>query len=160
MIDKNVTILVSIVILLLVNIAITTTSFLLTQHNIDSNKESSEMTQEKTSEELPIAETHNNEHDFGLISKKDGKVSTTFEIENHGKGVLKIGNISTSCGCTSATIDQKELGFNEETELTVVFDPNFHEEPKGMFKRSIYVETNDPEIPELVFNVYVDIKDN
>jgi hypothetical protein len=105
----------------------------------------------------PVAETHNKTHDFGQLTKAGGIVSTTFEIENHGRETLEIGEISTSCGCTSAEIDKTELGFNEEAELTVYFDPNFHEEPEGKFTRSVFVETNDPDLPEMQFDIFVEI---
>ena len=121
----------------------------------NTNQENSE--HRETNEQLPVAETHNDTYDFGLISKDDGKVSTTFEIENHGKGTLEIGDITTSCACTTANIEKKSLSFNEETQLTIIFDPNLHDEPKDRFKRSIYVPTNDSEMPELVFDIYVDI---
>lgn len=109
--------------------------------------------------EVPAAETHQDEFDFGKIRKADGVKSTTFEIENHGKGMLEIGEISTSCACTSAEVDKKELGFNDHATLTVYFDPNVHEEPEGRFNRTVYVKTNDPEVPELEFNIYIEIID-
>ncbi|MFQ5493317.1 MAG: DUF1573 domain-containing protein [Candidatus Dojkabacteria bacterium] len=109
---------------------------------------------------LPSAETHKSEFDFGVITEENGKVSTTFEIENHGKGLLEIGTISTSCACTSAEVNKTSLGFNEVAILTVVFDPNVHAEPKDRFSRKVYVETNDPEMSEMEFTIFVDIKDN
>ena len=108
-------------------------------------------------DDSPAAETHKSTHDFGKISKENGVVSTTFEIENHGRGILIIGEISTSCGCTSAEVDKTELGFNETTDLTVYFDPNFHEEPEGQFERSVFVKTNDPKLSEMQFDVSVEI---
>ena len=105
----------------------------------------------------PFVETHNSVFDFGQIKKSDGVVSTTFELENHGKETLIIGDISTSCGCTSAEIDKKELGSDEIATLTVYFDPNFHQEPEGQFTRSVFVPTNDPDTPELQFDIKVEI---
>jgi hypothetical protein len=105
----------------------------------------------------PLAETHNNTYDFGEVSRAGGVVSTTFEIENHGRETLIIGEISTSCGCTSAEVAKKELGFNEETDLTVYFDPNFHDEPEGRFTRSVFVKTNDPDLAEMQFDIHVEV---
>lgn len=117
--------------------------------NIDEHK--------KVSYDKPVAETHSDTYDFGRIKKSDGIVSTTFEVENHGREPLVIGEISTSCGCTSAEVEDTTLGFNDETTLTVYFDPNFHEEPQGRITRSVFVPTNDPDMPELQFDVYVEI---
>lgn len=114
---------------------------------------------DKVNYNKPFAETHNDTYDFGKIRKEDGIVSTTFEIENHGKELLVLGDISTSCGCTSASVASTKLGFNEETELTVYFDPNFHEEPEGEFTRSVFVKTNDPDSPEMQFDIHVEILD-
>lgn len=113
----------------------------------------------ETNYNKPLAETHNNTHNFGSISRNDGVVSTTFEIENHGKEQLEIGDISTSCGCTSAEVDKTILGFNEKAQLTVYFDPNFHEEPQGELTRSVFVKTNDANLPEMQFDIYVKILD-
>lgn len=107
----------------------------------------------------PVAETHNKSHDFGRITKKSGVVNTTFEIENHGKKTLEIGEISTSCGCTTAQIDKTTLEYNEEAKLTVFFDPNFHDEPQGKITRSVFVKTNDAVLPELQFDIFVEILD-
>lgn len=112
---------------------------------------------QQVSYDKPVAETHKAVYDFGKIKKSDGTVSTTFEIENHGKQELVIGEISTSCGCTSAEVTKETLGFNEDTILTVHFDPNFHDEPQGKITRSVFVPTNDPENPELQFDVLVEI---
>lgn len=117
------------------------------------------MMHKETTYAKPVAETHKKTYDFGKVKRSGGVVSTTFEIENHGREPLKIGEISTSCGCTSAKIEKVELGFNEETELTVYFDPNFHEEPLGKITRSVFVKTNDPDLPEMQFDIYVEIVD-
>src|SRR3990167_7629483 len=65
----------------------------------------------------PVVETHKNTYDFGQVKKSDGIVNTTFKIENHGREILQIGEITTSCGCTSAEVNEREIGFNEEAIL-------------------------------------------
>ncbi len=118
------------------------------------------MMHKETTYDKPVAETHKKTYDFGKIKRSEGVISTTFEIENHGKEPLIIGDISTSCGCTTAQVANNQLGFNEETELTTVnFDPNFHEEPLGKITRSVFVKTNDPDPPKMQFDVYVEIID-
>lgn len=99
------------------------------------------------------------EYDFGKIKKAGGVVKTDFFIKNNGTGELAIGDITTSCGCTTAEINKKQLEAGESAVLTVIFDPNFHEEPKGRFSRSIFVPTNDPENEELEFTIFIEIKD-
>ena len=42
-----------------------------------------------------------------------------------------------------------------KASLTVVFDPNYHEEPLGRFSRSVFVETGSGEETEAT--IWVDI---
>ncbi len=83
-------------------------------------------------------------YDFGIISKEEGVKQTAFTIRNTGTGDLAFGDLTTSCSCTSATLNKTIIAPGENAVLTVNFDPNFHEEPEGQFKRLIYVPTNDP----------------
>ena len=109
--------------------------------------------------EQPRVELGVTEYDFGVISKKDGIVSANFTVGNIGKPALAIGDITTSCSCTSAKMSASRIPTGENALLTVNFDPNFQEEPKGRFSRSVFVPTNDPENEELEFTIFVEIKD-
>lgn len=97
------------------------------------------------------------EYDFGKIKKENGKVSTTFALANTGGNPLIVGDIVTSCGCTSAAIDKANVPAGESAVVTVTFDPNFHEEPQGRFSRSTFVPTNDPNNREIEFKISVEI---
>lgn len=96
-------------------------------------------------------------HDFGLIPQYGGTVTQKFNLTNTGDKTLTIGTISTSCSCTSASISKKSIEPNGSAIVTVVFDPNFHEEPTGIFKRTVFIPTNDPTTPEAEITVQVDI---
>jgi len=98
--------------------------------------------------------------DFGRVIPAEGAVTTTFRIENAGKGALVLGTVTTSCGCTSATVDTETVAQGEAATITVTFDPNVHEEPEERFSRSVYVPTNDPEMPEIELTIFVDIAEN
>lgn len=106
----------------------------------------------------PKAIIEETEYDFGKIEKSGGIVKTKFTILNAGLGDLLIGDITTSCSCTSAEIDKKKLADTEKAILTVSFDPNVHEEPEGKFSRSIFVPTNDPTMKEIEFKIFVEIE--
>lgn len=105
----------------------------------------------------PIAEIDILEYDFGKIKKADGVVSKQFTLSNRGKGELIIGDITTSCGCTTAKSDKKEVAAGEKIIIKVKFDPNFHEEPKGRFSRSVFIPTNDPNNKEIEIKIFVEI---
>lgn len=97
--------------------------------------------------------------DLGLV-KPDEVTKTVFTVKNEGSATLEIGTISTSCTCTSAEIGEKSIEPGESTELTVTFDPTVHEEPKDKFKRTVFIETNDPNIPEAEVFIWVDIDES
>lgn len=112
---------------------------------------------EKTAPPKARAEAAVREYDFGKIKKQDGNVYADFAVKNTGTDTLSIGDIVTSCGCTSATIDKTSVPAGGSAAVTVTFDPNFHEEPQGRFTRSIFVPTNDPNNQEIEFKIYVEI---
>ena len=97
------------------------------------------------------------EFDFGEIPQFGGTVTTTFTLENAGVDDLVIGGMSTSCACTTAEIDQTIISAGEIGTITIIFDPDLHEEPIDKFSRTIFVPTNDPNNPELEYIIWVDI---
>ncbi len=96
-------------------------------------------------------------YDFGKITQSGGVVTHDFLIENEGDETLEIMSISTSCACTSAEMDKKTLEPGESAIVKTTFDPNVHEEPEGRFKRTVFLETNDPENEEFQLTIYVEI---
>ncbi len=84
--------------------------------------------------------------DFGSV-KIDQPVSREVLVRNLGQGVLKINGVATSCGCTTAKIDQNEINPGAGTKLTVTYDPRVHKET-GAILRMVYLESNDSETPE------------
>jgi len=118
---------------------------------------SADVINEEISILLPKAEINIIEYKFGEIFKKDGVVSANFIINNSGNANLVIGDITTSCGCTSAIIDKNEIAPNDNATVTAFFDPNFHKEPEGKFSRSIFIPTNDPNNKEIELKIFVEL---
>jgi len=96
-------------------------------------------------------------HDFGMIPQFGGTVETTFTVTNSGTEILEIGQLTTSCSCTTASISDATIEPDGEAILTVVFDPDLHEEPFDVFKRTVFIPTNDLNNPEAEVSVQVDI---
>lgn len=96
-------------------------------------------------------------HDFGDVPQSKGILQTTFEVINIGDADLKIGELSTSCGCTSAEISHGSVEPGGVATLTVYFDPDFHKEPSDKITRTVFIPTNDSNIPEAEVNITVDI---
>lgn len=112
-----------------------------------------------------------NQHDWGTIPINGGVVTKTFEIQSNGNQALQLHDINTSCMCTTAQITISEqpsplFGMHQKSAwvgevapgqtalLTVNFDPAYHG-PSGIgdITRQVKVSTNDPNNPELIFNL-------
>lgn len=83
-------------------------------------------------------------YDFGTIPQE--VVTHSFTVRNKGDKDLVIGKITTSCGCTTAKIDQNIIPPGQKATLEVTFDPIVHD-TKGKTTRTVHLETNDPRYP-------------
>ena len=68
------------------------------------------------------------------------KNSCEFRFTNTGRGLLKIGKISRTCGCTVFHLDKKEYGAGETGTIKVIYTAG---KSTGTTQKSIYVPTND-----------------
>jgi hypothetical protein len=134
----------------------------------EANHQGMDMGSDKT--ESGVLEANETFHDFGTISMKNGKVSTTFKVKNVKAEPVVLTRLYTSCMCTDATlkITGKTEGpfgmlghgivksFNdllppdETAEVEVVFDPNAHG-PAGVgtIERTVTVEGQNGKLAEL-----------
>jgi rhodanese-related sulfurtransferase len=89
-----------------------------------------------------------------------GDVPTaSFILTNFTPAALKITRVSTSCGCTSAEVEDKELGAYESTVVNVSFDPAVHKDDTdlGSVTRTIYIDTNNPNYPRITSTITADV---
>jgi hypothetical protein len=92
-------------------------------------------------------------HDFGK-AKQNQRLVKEFEIENTGSEDLKIGRISTSCGCAVAKPAVKFLKPGETTTLEVTLETRRY---VGHVQRSVSIASNDPKrIKTIKVKVYVE----
>lgn len=92
-------------------------------------------------------------YDFGDIIQSDGPVSTTVQISNNSNQNIQINRLSTSCGCTTATMDLSDLRPDETREMEITFDPMVHPDQFGEITRVVYLQTSDPNLPELEIEI-------
>jgi hypothetical protein len=97
-------------------------------------------------------------YDFGEIAA-NAPVTTTLQVSNTGQGKLTIDSITTSCGCTTAKVDETELAPGATTNLTITIDPQAHPGLYGPLLRVVYLQSNDPAQPEVEVPVTVEILD-
>lgn len=94
--------------------------------------------------------------DFGSIPNTD-PITRVFEIRNSGDGVLDITGLSTSCGCTTATVSKENLEPGDIADLAITFDPGAHNGATGEFMRQVFIRSSDPENPETVFTFRIKV---
>jgi hypothetical protein len=94
-------------------------------------------------------------YDFGRIPKRPD-VAHIFAIENVGDADLEIGNLVTSCGCTTADLSASIIPSGQRADLTVTFDPDFHV-TEGPVTRLVWFATNDPTQPWVEVRIEADV---
>jgi hypothetical protein len=71
-------------------------------------------------------------------------------IENRGDSSLVITDVKANCGCTAATLPEKQIAPGGSVPLTVVFDPTKRE---GSQYKTIHLFSNDRKQAELKLTV-------
>jgi hypothetical protein len=78
-------------------------------------------------------------------------VSETVAISNTGNSPLVIDAVSTSCGCTQASLDAMRIEPGASAQLTIQFDSGAHgPDANGEITRQVFIASNDPDQPELM----------
>lgn len=103
----------------------------------------------------PEIEIIPNTYDFGNIGMDE--VGTTFIVKNRGNAPLKILRVSTSCGCTTAEVEEEEIPPKAETKLKVRMDSKVMGNISGKVLRTIYVRSNDPRQEEVEVTITANI---
>ena len=80
-------------------------------------------------------------------SASDTKVVAEFPFTNIGQKSIKIKDLQTSCGCTTATMAKEIYAPGEKGKITAIFDIGGR---TGVQDKHIYVTTDDRKEPQLV----------
>ena len=95
----------------------------------------------------------NTSHDFGHINEDGGEVECIFSAKNESDNEIFITDITTSCGCTSASYSKDAIAPDSLFEFTVRFNP--YNRP-GRIDKHIFVSTSDcEEVTKLLIKGYV-----
>lgn len=87
----------------------------------------------------PIIQWLEKNIDFGVFSEDQGVTMRTFHGINVGDEPLKILKVMTSCGCTTASSDDKVIMPGDTVDITVGYDPAGR---IGRFKKRVSVFAN------------------
>jgi hypothetical protein len=89
----------------------------------------------------PSIEMGRHDVDLGMIQGGSDVVQTArFEFRNVGTAPLRIGRVTTSCVCVSASLDRSVVAVGDRGELTVEVDPTKSDAQEG----AVTLECNDP----------------
>ncbi|MDF1498640.1 MAG: DUF1573 domain-containing protein [Patescibacteria group bacterium] len=108
----------------------------------------------------PLIEVDQKYYDFGIV--KYGDVAKhIFKITNVGTENLEILKLSTSCGCTKASItnEDKIILPGKSVDMIVTFDPAVHKDDTdfGELHRIVYIRTNDLENSEIEVEITANV---
>jgi len=79
-------------------------------------------------------------------------------VRNIGQKPLVVDSVSTSCGCTSATLEPMTIDPGETANLHIELDSGAHgDELTGPLIRQVFIASNDPQQPEAQVELSVDI---
>lgn len=88
--------------------------------------------------------------DLGEVVNGDVVVRDVM-VKNVGSADLVIDNVSTSCGCTQASLDLMTIPPGGSATLHIEFDSGAHgEELTGDLVRQVFVVSNDPQQAEAI----------
>ncbi len=100
--------------------------------------------------DIALSETEN---DLGVVTNGEVR-SLEVEVMNLGRGDLEILAVSTSCGCTTASVEPSTIGPGSSGRLLVEYDSGAHgPEFEGELMRQVFIASNDPDEPELEFRI-------
>ncbi len=92
--------------------------------------------------------------DFGVMGWHD--TTGVIELVNTGKDTVTIVEVSTSCGCTTASIDSQIIPPGRHAKLTVTFSPASHQ-IQGEVYREVYIRTNRASDSLLTLRIYAKV---
>jgi hypothetical protein len=102
----------------------------------------------------PVIEFDERVHDFGVVNQ-DMFLKHQFVIKNAGSAVLAIRNVSTSCGCVTATVERKAIPPGGSSPLEVTLGMRFF---SGQGNKTLQIDSNDPSHPTSTLEIKYDIQ--
>jgi hypothetical protein len=95
--------------------------------------------------DIKLITTH---FDFGDVV--NGEIlSHDIVVSNEGNQPIVAKSVSTTCGCTTATLEPMTIPAGGSANLHITFDSGAHgPELTGQITRQIFITSNDPDQPE------------
>ena len=93
------------------------------------------------------------EYDFGSVGPGTNNLCE-FKFTNTGKSVLKIGEISKTCGCTPFSLAKKEYAPGESGTLKVKY---MSDQIRGQTTKRLVIHSNDRTNPEITLTIKANV---
>jgi hypothetical protein len=104
--------------------------------------------------DLPVAKVDLGDVPNGQIVTRD------LSVRNEGQAELVFDAVTTSCGCTQATLEPMTIAPGQSGTLHIVFDSGAHgPELRGPLIRQVFLDSNDPQQPEAAVELAANIVD-
>jgi len=112
---------------------------------------------------------------LGTVSKRQGKISKVFKLQNQGNAILTINSLKASCPCVTAAVKvgrnkspyfgtngppagwQAEINPGKSAEIEAVIDLNHRTVSVGKLIREVYISTNDVLNPETTLRIEAEV---
>lgn len=94
--------------------------------------------------------------DLGTVAKGD-LVVAGLSVLNLGESPLTVHGVSTSCGCTKATLTPMTIPPDGEARLRVEYDSGAHATDVGLITRSVFIASNDPDEEDVQIEFTVNV---
>jgi hypothetical protein len=92
-------------------------------------------------------------HDFGAVAP--GSLNPCkFKFKNEGNGILKISEVTKTCGCTVFTLEKNDYAPGESGAIDVGYNAS---KASGPVTRHLYVLSNDPVNPRIDLTIKASI---
>ena len=79
-------------------------------------------------------------------------------VRNEGDAALVVDTVSTSCGCTQATLEPMTLAPGQDATLHIEFDSGAHgPDLNGSLVRQVFINSNDPQQPEALIELSANV---
>ncbi len=105
----------------------------------------------------PDIELAESQTDLGVIT--NGEIPTIeIAVRNLGNGDLVIEAVTTSCGCTTASITPEVIPAGGTGTLAIRYDSGAHgPDEVGPVMRQIFIASNDPDEAEFEFRLTAEV---
>jgi hypothetical protein len=97
---------------------------------------------------ISLAQSH---AELGEVTNGEVR-SLVIGLSNAGERDLVIESVTTSCGCTTASVEPAVIPPGGSGQLTIQYDSGAHgPDFTGEATRQVFIDTNDPDESEVVF---------